>query len=188
MYLKEYAIADTCFLIDWVRYRYRDILSRLFKTVFVPEEVLREIKSEDTITRVSRGLARDYLSLYTVSRYEIEEARRLIELSHRHPQLPSIDLPEALCIVIGRARGYIVLTETRGALYVPRLINEYRDVIIWRSLELIVNAILNNILDIDCSNPEQVFREYTHDTLHIFPTRALNKAIEVVKEFCLKRR
>jgi len=41
----EFAIADTCFLIDWARYRHRDVLFKLFKTVFVLETILREVKS-----------------------------------------------------------------------------------------------------------------------------------------------
>jgi hypothetical protein len=44
----EFAIADTCFLIDWARYR--DILFKVFNVVFTPETVLREVKSEGTIT------------------------------------------------------------------------------------------------------------------------------------------
>ncbi len=187
MSLREYAIADTCFIIDWARYRHRDILFKLFKTVFVPEEVLREVKSEETITWISRCLANDYLSLYTVSRYEIEEARELIEISRSTPQLPSIDLPEAICLVIGRSRGYIVLTENRGALYVPRLISRYSRVIVWRALELLVNAVLNNLLYIDCNAPKKIFYEYMDDAQHIFPSKAVKKALELVSRLCKEK-
>ena len=185
---RGYTIADTCFLIDWSKYRYRDILFKIFRTVFVPEEVLREIKSEDTITWISRELARDNLSLYTVSRFEIDEARRLIEISREKPHLPSIDLPEAICLVIGRTRGYVVLTENRGALYIPRSVDEYRDVVVWRSLELLVNAVLYSILKVDCGSPDTIFKEYMRDTLHLFPRKALEEAVERVRRYCLERR
>jgi hypothetical protein len=49
MLLNLFAIADTCFLIDWSYWRYRDVLFELFKTVFIPENVLREVKSENTL-------------------------------------------------------------------------------------------------------------------------------------------
>ena len=184
MLRREFAIADTCFLIDWSRYRRRDILFRLFRTVFVPENVLNEVKSENVITWISEGLRSDKLALYTPVSDEVEEARELIEESRLHPQLPSMDLPEALCLVIGRRRGYIVLTENRAALLAPKLLNRYRNVEVWRALEVLLNAIRYNIIEPDCSNPRKVFDEYCHDTLHIFPSKTLNEAIREVEELC----
>ncbi len=183
---RVFAIADTCFLIDWARYRRRDTLFNLFRTVFVPEEVLNEIKSENTIAWIAENLAKDTISLYTPIASELEEARRLVEQSRLHPQIPAVDLPEAICLVVGRNRGYIVLTENRGALLVPRILDEYRNVIVWRALEILLNAIRVGVLEVNCNNPEQVFKEYSEDTLHIFPSKALNKAIEEVKRKCVE--
>ena len=144
-----FAIADTCFLIDWARYRRRDILFKLFRTVFVPEQVLNEIRSENTIAWVARSLAEGVLALYTPSHDEVEEAHRLIELSHLHPQMPSMELPEALCLVVGRRRGHIVLTENRAALLAPRLLEEYSGVHVWRALEILLEAVRRGVLRSD---------------------------------------
>ncbi len=182
----EFAIADTCFLIDWSRYRRRDSIFRLFKVIFVPENVLNEIESERTISWISEGLRRDCLALYTPLD-EAGEVRELVEKSRLYPQIPSIDVPEALCLVIGRRRGYTVLTENRGALLVPRFLEEYSKVVVWRALEVLLNLALRSILNVDCSNPEELFEEYSRDTLHMFPTRALEEAVEEVKEHCRKR-
>lgn len=114
-----FAIADTCFLIDWARYRRRDILFKLFAAVFVPEQVLDEVRSENTIAWIAEGLARDRLALYTPIRDDIEEARRLVEASRAIPHIPSLDLPEALCLVVGMRRGYVVLTENRVPYWYP---------------------------------------------------------------------
>jgi len=46
MSLSDFAIADTCFLIDWSYWSHRNVLFKLFRAVFVPEVVLREVKSE----------------------------------------------------------------------------------------------------------------------------------------------
>ena len=43
------AIADTSFLIDWAKYSKRDLLFKIFDTVWLPEAVLNEIKSENTV-------------------------------------------------------------------------------------------------------------------------------------------
>ena len=182
----EFAIADTCFLIDWARYRRRDVLFKLFKTVFVSEAILREIVSENTIAWISKSIAEDRLSLYTEDVSEIQEARDFVEESRRIPHIPSIDLPEALCIVIGRRRNYIVLTENRGAIIAASLIDRYKDVIIWKSLEILIEAIKRGVLEINCSNPSEIFDEYMNDTLHFFPRDDLNMAIEVVREICGK--
>jgi len=105
MSLSGFAIADTCFLIDWAYWRYRDALFKLFKTVFVPEAVLREIKSEQTIEWVATALARGHLALYTETRDEIDFAIRIVERSRLVPGLRGVDLPEALCLAVGRLRG-----------------------------------------------------------------------------------
>ncbi|HDI02311.1 MAG TPA: hypothetical protein ENF93_01555 [Ignisphaera sp.] len=129
----------------------------------------------------------DRLALYTPSRDEIEEARELIEESRLNPRIPSIDLPEALCLIIGRRRGYIVLTENRAALLIPKLIARYRNVVVWRALEILLNAIKEGLIEVNCENPYSVFDEYSRDTLHIFPSRALERAVSEVRSLCVKK-
>ncbi|MCD6084641.1 MAG: hypothetical protein J7J20_03775 [Desulfurococcales archaeon] len=181
------AIADTCFLIDWARFRRRNVLFKLFRTVFVPEDVLNEVRSEQTVAWIAEGLSRDRLALYTPSRNEVEEARALVEESRLKPQLPSIDLPEAICLVAGRRRGYVVLTENRGALLAPKYMREYSGVTVWRALEIILNAVMADVVSIDCSRPEEIFDEYSSDTLHIFPAKALSRAVEEVRRKCVRK-
>jgi len=184
---RPFAVADTCFLIDWARYRRRDILFKLFRTVFVPEQVLDEIRSENTVAWIAGALARGWLSLYTPSSMEVEEAIRLVEWSRLHPQAAAIDMPEALCLVVGRRRGYIVLTENRGALLAPRLNKDYSGVEVWRALEVILEALRRGILEPNCERPDTVFREYSLDTLHLFPSKALEEAVKEVRRLCLSR-
>ncbi len=183
---ERFAVADTCFLIDWVRYRHRDIMFKLFKTVFIPEQVLSEVKSESTISWIAESLAEDKLSLYTPTREEVEEALRIVEYSRLQPSLPSLDFPEAICLAIGKDRGYVVLTENRAALLIPRLLNNYSGVRVWRSLELILNALTAGALKPDCGDPARRFMEYCEDTLHRFPSAALRRAVEEVVRICRK--
>jgi len=44
------SVADTCFLIDWSRFSLRDILFELFDVVAVPEQVLAEVRREETLS------------------------------------------------------------------------------------------------------------------------------------------
>jgi len=54
------AIADTSFIIDWVRYSKNKLLFKLlfkvFDAVYVPESVLAEIRSEGSLLWISKGL------------------------------------------------------------------------------------------------------------------------------------
>ncbi|MHC1628634.1 MAG: hypothetical protein ACXQTI_07380 [Candidatus Nezhaarchaeales archaeon] len=49
------AIADTCFIIDWSTYRRRDEIFKIFDLVLIPEQVLSEVISENTIAWISRA-------------------------------------------------------------------------------------------------------------------------------------
>ena len=183
----DFAVADTCFLIDWARFRHRDLIFKLFKTVFVPETILHEIKSESTVMWVALNLASGNLALYTEVFDEVEEARRITELSRRLPGAISVDLPEALCVTAGKRRGYIVLTENRGAIMFVDLVSDYSDVTIWRSFEVLLALHIKRLVNVDCNNLSKLFREYEEDTKHIFPERDLSNGVEVLRrEFCSK--
>ncbi len=169
MSAEGFAVADTCFLIDWASWRRRDVIFRLFRTVFVPEMVLREVRSEGTVEWIADHLATGELSLLTETPDVVSAAWELVERSRRLP-IRGVDLPEAVCLAVGRARGYTVLTENRGALMLADLLPELEGVVVWRSLELIAAAVRRNVLSGD---PREIFAEYELDTGHRFPRRDL---------------
>jgi len=63
-------------------------------------------------------------------------------------RLPSVDYPEAFCLVVGRRRGYVVLTENRGALIAADLLPAYRGVAVWRSFEVLWELVQRGLLGI----------------------------------------
>ncbi len=173
-----FAIADTCFLIDWAAWRKRDILFSIFKTVFVPESVLKEVKSEGTIEWIANSLSQGFLMLFTETSDVLGMARDLIERSRLIPEMRGIDLPEAICLAAGKLRGYLVLTENRGALMAVDLMDDVSDVIVWRSLELIAEAIRRGIISGD---PVDIFRGYEMDTKHRFPREDLEEILDELR-------
>jgi predicted nucleic acid-binding protein len=179
LHSKPFAVADTCFLIDWAYWRYRDILFDLFQTVFVPEAVLREIKSEKTLEWVAINLASGRLALFTETPDVIELAIRIVERSRTISSLRGVDIPEAICLALGKLRGYIVLTENRGALMAADVLEELSGVVVWRSLEVIREAIRRRIIICD---PEQVFKLYEEETRHRFPRSELEAVIRELRE------
>ncbi len=178
---------DTCFAIDWARYRRRDILFRVFDLVYVPEEVLREVRSESTLSWMVSSLSEGHMVIFTPTTSEVEEARRLVEYTRSLGHVPNLDMPEAICLVAARRQGYIVLTENRAAFFVPRLIPGYQEVRVWGALEVILTAIVEGVLEPPCSSPTYYFDEYSRDTLHLFSRRKLKQAEEVVARLCRER-
>ena len=140
MSLSDFAIADTCFLIDWSYWNYRDVLFKLFRAVFVPETVLREVKSERAVEWIATALAGGQLALYTEASDVTALAIRIVERSRLMPGLRGVDLPEAICLAVGKLRGYVVLTENRDAIMAVDFLNELSGVIVWRALEVIREA------------------------------------------------
>jgi len=180
------AISDTCFIIDWSYYRKRRILNELFQTVLLPEQVLEEVEDEKVISWISKNLASGKMLLFTPSPLDLRRAEELMLEVASRPYMRKIEIPEALCLVVGFRLNAVVLTENRGALLVPRMIKEWERVKVWRALETIKEAIKRGYVRV--SNEEdikRVFEEYERDTRHIFPRRDLIKAIEEVLS-CLR--
>jgi hypothetical protein len=177
MSAEEFAVADTCFLIDWAYWRRRNVLPGLFRAVFVPEEVLREVKSESTLEWVPENLATGSFALFTETQDVVGFARAIVERSRMLP-IRGVDLPEAVCLAISKMRGYTVLTENRGALMAADTLAELSGVRVWRSLDLISHAFRRGILGGD---PETVFMEYEEDTGHMFPREELRGVIDELR-------
>ncbi len=60
-------VADTCFLIDWSRFRRRDLLVRLFGKIVVTQHIINEIRSDYAVEYVSSLIASDKLYIYPVT-------------------------------------------------------------------------------------------------------------------------
>jgi len=175
------AIAGTCFLIDWSSYRRRALLSELFTSIFIPENVLDEVYKEDTIMWISSELATGSLQLYTPPEYIVREAEHLVSTVASRPHLRRIELPEAICLAAGRSLGAVVLTENLGALQATLHIPEYHGVKVWRALEVLREALLKGLIKASSrSEVEEVFREYEHDTRHLFSRESLERVISEV--------
>ena len=175
------AIADTCLLIDWASYRKRDILSKIFTSIFVPEQVLDEVKSESILAWITENFARGTLILFTPTPDIVQEAQNLVKIVAQIPWARKIELPEAICLATGRLYGYTVLTENRGALMVKEILPEYHTVRIYRSIDILREAMLKRIINV--STREEILAEleiFNKDTGHIFRDRDIEELVKKV--------
>ena len=158
---------DTCFLIDWARYRRREMLERMFEYIYVTEDVLAEIYSDTTLEYVSETLARGFLVIYPFRREAEPIVRRAVELSARDPRIPVLDPPEAFALAIACREGGVCLTENRGVLLLVRYYEEFREVEVWRSLELLEYAHRIHLV----KDLEGELEAFSEDTGHVFPKK-----------------
>jgi len=180
------AISDTCFIIDWSYYRKREVLIELFQTILLPEQVLEEVEDEKVISWISKNLASGKMLLFTPSPLDLRRAEELMLEVATRPHMKRIEMPEALCLVIGSRLNAIILTENRGALLVPKVMKKWRRVKVWRALETIKEAIKRGYIKVFSEEDvRKTFREYEEDTGHIFPRRDLIRAINEVLS-CLR--
>jgi len=143
----------------------RDLLFKIFDTVWLPEAVLNEIKSENTVMWVVENLSRGRMALFPELANYREEALRLMELSSRYP-VRRLDYPEAYCIAVASHRDYIVLSEN-GAAYSSQFL--YAKAHVWRALEVLSELARRNFI-----SKEEVYK-YEEETLHRFPRKDLER-------------
>ncbi|MGC9136844.1 DNA-binding protein [Caldivirga sp.] len=159
------AIADTSFIIDWVRYSGKDLLFRLFNIVWIPEPVLNEIRSEGALSWITGKLAEGKFALFPeLSNYR-DEALRLMELSSRYP-VRRLDYPEAYCIAVANDKGYVVLSENGGA-YASQFL--YARAKVWRAFEVLAELLRLGIID------RSELYKYEGETMHRFSRRDMER-------------
>jgi len=150
--------------VDWARYSKRDLIFELFQAIYLPESVLNEIRSEATIYWIVDNMVRDRIYLFTETPEVREEAIRVMRESRRYP-IKSLDYPEAVCLVVGKMLGVIVLSENGGA-YASQYIF-LRGVRVWRAFEVLAELYRRGLVD------RSEFARYQVETHHRFSRRDL---------------
>ena len=161
------ASIDTCFIIDWSRYRKNYFLEKIFKYIFITEEIMNEISSEKTLEYLSRLLIKGFLIIYPFKTQLLSIIRRILDISITDPRIPSLDPPEAYAFAIAYKEKCICLTENKGIIRLIEYYDEFKGVKVWRSLELF--KYLKNIGLI--KDLERELENYSEDTGHVFPKK-----------------
>ena len=177
-------VADACFLIDWSRYRRRDLLEKLFNLILIHEETLLQLRSPPAIEYTSSLLASGLLRLYPWSSDDEKQYNKLREEVSLDPRLPSLERPDLLCLVIAHRTGSILLSENLGVLRVTQFHPLYSRVKVWTSLEVLENSVYSGLTDIDSLDEFlEIVREYEEDARHIFNKKRLDTVAKRVSEW-----
>lgn len=161
------ASIDTCFIIDWSKYRKRHLLEKIFDYVFTTEEVLNEVSSENTLEYVLNLMIKGFLVIYPFKTELSPIVRKALEISVSDPRIPSLDPPEAYALAIAYKENCICLTENKGVLRLVEYYNEFKKVKVWRSLELFKYLYSKGLIE----DLEKELENYSRDTGHVFPKK-----------------
>jgi len=162
-------VTDTCFLVDWARFGKKDCIKQIFNRLLITEEVLKEIESESTISLVTEWLVDGFLYLVPVSPIDYAEVDRISRIIADLPQIPTeVEKPELICLVLAKKYNCILLTENIGAIRITQWMDEYKEVRVWRAIEVLKEAIKNNILT---GKSLDIYKEYQIQTKHTFPKK-----------------
>jgi len=172
------AVSDTCFLIDWARFSLRDCIFSLFNKILIPKQVLDEIASSTTVDFLSNYMARGKLVYYEPTQDLMREADELVRKSIELSYLRRIDLPEAICLTLGKRYGYVVLTENLGAFAITKVDESFKNVRVWRSLEVLIEAYKVKAIKGDI---EEILKRYSEETKHIFDDGEVKRMISCLK-------
>ena len=161
------AIADTCFLINWLRYRKRDDIFNIYESIGVPLLVLDELGSRRSLL-VEWIVTGRVFFIPRISKFETE-ALSIIEFA-KVRRLPRIDPAEAYCLSVAKHRGYDILTDNKAIKYIVSEAEEYKGVKVLDSLDMLV-VIYGDIVD----ELKRAIKEYSEDTGLVFSKMRLRE-------------
>jgi len=172
------AIIDSCFIIDWSKYRKKHLIKNLFDLIYIHEENLSQLKSFEAINFTSDLFNSNILRLYPWSMRDEDEYIRLRNELTLNSRIPSLERPDLLCLIIAKNTNGILLSENTGIHRVTQYHPRYMSVKVWTAIETIENMIYHGILEITNINEfKEYVNEYENDTGHIFKSKRINEAI-----------
>ncbi len=174
---KMLAVADSCFLIDWAKYKKRDIIRDIFKSVFITIDVMKEITSEETLSMISDYLADGFFVPITLSDTEREKVHELMISYARDNQAPAIHEPEASAVVFALNHGIEIVLSENTALKYHHQIRKNPDV--WGASDVLKKALIDDL--ITTSNIKKEFETYSQETKHLFRKKDIEKEIKEIE-------
>ncbi len=132
------AVADTCFLINWLSFRRWEDIFRLFNRILLPSIMVPELRSQRVRSRVEELAYSGRLVVLPRVDYVDREALRIFNLVNSTPGLPRIDEPEAYGLAYAALHGIPFLTDNASPRIAARSLSPLRGVIVHDSLDLLV--------------------------------------------------
>ena len=175
------AVLDACFIIDWARYEKRELLKSLFDRAFIHRDVLNQLVSERAISLASKWLGEGFLAIYPWMDSDEDVALRLISQLSAMPEIPMLERPDVLCLVIALRTRSCLLTENKGILRAVEFHPDLSDVKVLTAIDILESLVIEGILQINSIDDYIAeVRAYEAQTGHIFSRKRLDESRERV--------
>ena len=163
------AVADTCFLINWLSFRRWEGIFRLFYRILLPSIMLPELRSRRVRGKIEELVYRGSLVILPRADYVDREALRIFNLVNSTPGLPRIDEPEAYGLAYAALHGLPLLTDNASPKVAARSLSSLRGVVVYDSLDLLTLLYRGSEL-------RAAVEEFMSDTSIIFSRERLREA------------
>lgn len=164
-------------MIDWAKYKKRDIIKDIFKSVFITIDVMDEITSEETLSMVGDYLADGFFVPITLTDTEREKVHELMISYTKDNQAPTIHEPEASVAVFALNHGIEIVLSENTALKYHYQIRKNPEV--WGALDVLKKALGDDL--ITTSNIKKEFEAYSQETKHLFRKKDVEKVIKEIE-------
>jgi len=171
-------VVDACFLIDWCRFRRRELIKEVFERLYVDEEVLAQFRSEAVLELIARWMGEGFLTLRAWSTLDEEELGRLRAIVESNTRIPTLERPDLKSLVSARKMNAALLSENLGVLRVCQYVPSYTQVKVYTALDVLALIVKAK------GEPKlrQLIAEYEEDTKHRFSSRRVEEALREVGE------
>ena len=132
------AVADTCFLINWLSFRRWEDIFRLFHRILLPSIMVPELRSQRVRSRIEELAYKGRLVVLPRVDYVDREALKIFNLVNSTPGLPRIDEPEAYGLAYAALHGIPFLTDNASPKVAARNLSLLRGAVVYDSLDLLV--------------------------------------------------
>jgi hypothetical protein len=163
------AVADTCFLINWLSFRRWEGIFKLFYRILLPSIMVPELRSQNVRSRIEELAYRGRLVILPRTDYVDREALRIFNLVNSTPGLPRIDEPEAYGLAYAALHGIPFLTDNASPKVAVGSLSSLRGVHVYDSLDLLVLLYRGSEL-------REAVREFMSDTSIVFSRERLKEA------------
>lgn len=182
-------IINTCFLVDWVDYKRRDLLKGVFDEVILLSEIEKEISDQKARKNIRNWLEEEFMKFIRPSQKDINDAVELTTNSFLSTLIGEIHYADALIMAHAKNTGIKnVISEDHAVIYLPQHHPLYKDIVVLTAGDIIFHAVKGGNIKVESVDDfVNMLDEYQEETKRRYSTDFVQKLIKSYEGDCLHR-
>lgn len=173
------AIIDTCFLVDWVDYKRRDILKLVFDEIILLSEIEKEISDQKARKNIRNWMDDRFMKFIRPSQRDINDAIELTTDSYLSTLIGEIHYADAL--IVAHAKNTEIkniISENHAVIHLPLHHPLYRDVVVLTAGDVILHAAKKGNINVKSAEDfVNMLDEYQKETKRKYSTQFIQRLI-----------